>query len=66
MRNFDQWKAEVEVILRDFRRVDAPGNKDEFDALEYEIEFYKDRIEYEFTIDAAAGTVLEYESEYDD
>ena len=34
--------------------------------LEYEIEFYKDRIEYEFTIDAAAGTVLEYESEYDD
>ena len=34
--------------------------------LEYEIEFYKERIEYEFTIDAAAGTVLEYESEYDD
>ena len=34
--------------------------------MEYEIEFYKDRVEYEATIDAAAGTVLEYESEYDD
>ena len=33
---------------------------------EYEIEFYKDRVEYEYTIDASNGAVLEYESEYDD
>lgn len=33
---------------------------------EYEIEFYKDRVEYKYTIDASTGAVLEYESEYDD
>lgn len=33
--------------------------------LEYEIEFFKDRVEYEYTIDAASGTILEYDSEYD-
>lgn len=32
---------------------------------EYEIEFYHDRIEYEYTIDAATGAILEYKSEYD-
>lgn len=32
---------------------------------EYEIEFYNDRIEYEYTIDAATGAILEYKSEYD-
>ena len=32
---------------------------------EYEIEFYKDRVEYEYTIDASTGAVLEYDSEYD-
>lgn len=33
---------------------------------EYEIEFYKDRVEYKYTIDASTGAVLEHESEYDD
>lgn len=33
---------------------------------EYEIEFYKDGIEYEYTIDAVSGTVLEYYVERDD
>lgn len=32
--------------------------------LEYEIEFYQDRVEYDYTIDAATGTILEYDSEY--
>lgn len=40
--------------------------EEEHGRMEYEIEFYKDRIEYEFTIDASDGTILEYESEYDD
>lgn len=34
--------------------------------MEYEIEFYKDRIEYEYKIDASTGSILEYESDYDD
>lgn len=33
---------------------------------EYEIEFYQNRIEYEYTIDAITGDILEFESEYDD
>lgn len=33
---------------------------------EYEIEFYKNGIEYEYTIDAASGEILEFESEHDD
>lgn len=32
----------------------------------YEIEFYKNGIEYEYTIDAVSGIVLEYEAEQDD
>ena len=32
----------------------------------YEVEFYKDRMEYEYSIDAYTGSILEYESEYDD
>ncbi len=32
----------------------------------YEIEFYKDRIEYEYTIHARKGTILEFDAEYDD
>ncbi|MDE6314718.1 MAG: PepSY domain-containing protein [Lachnospiraceae bacterium] len=33
---------------------------------EYEIEFYLNGIEYEYTIDATDGTIIEYEAEYDD
>ena len=33
---------------------------------EYEIEFFKDGIEYDYTIDAVSGTVLEYDAERDD
>lgn len=33
---------------------------------EYEIEFYKDGIEYDYTIDAVNGNVLEYDAERDD
>ena len=32
----------------------------------YEIEFYKDRMEYEYTIHAATGRILEFDAEYDD
>lgn len=32
----------------------------------YEVEFYKGRMEYECTIDANTGTVLEYDSDWDD
>lgn len=32
----------------------------------YEVEFYRDGREYEYTIDASEGTILEYESEQDD
>ena len=34
--------------------------------LEYEIEFFRDGIEYEYTIDAASGAILECESERQD
>ena len=40
--------------------------EEEDGGMEYEIEFYKDRVEYEVTIDAVSGTVLEYKSENDD
>lgn len=33
---------------------------------EYEIEFYNDGIEYEYTIDAVSGKILEYDFERDD
>lgn len=32
----------------------------------YEIEFYKDGVEYEYTINAADATVMEYDSDWDD
>lgn len=32
----------------------------------YEIEFYKDRMEYEYTIHATTGRILEFDAEYDD
>lgn len=32
----------------------------------YEIEFYKDRMEYEYKIQASSGSILEYDSDYDD
>lgn len=41
--------------------------KDEDDGrIEYEIDFKADGMEYEYTIDAASGTVLEHEKERDD
>ncbi len=33
---------------------------------EYEIKFYRGRMEYEYTIDAFTGDILEHECEYDD
>ena len=33
---------------------------------EYEIEFVSGRTEYEYTIDAVSGTILEHDSDYDD
>ena len=32
----------------------------------YEIEFFKDRMEYEYEINAATGDIIEFNSEYDD
>ena len=32
----------------------------------YEIEFFKNNVEYEYDIDAATGTVLDYDTDYDD
>lgn len=32
----------------------------------YEIEFYKDSMEYEYEIDAKTGDIIEYNSEWDD
>ena len=32
----------------------------------YEIEFYKDGMEYEYEIDAKTGDIIEYNSEWDD
>jgi len=32
----------------------------------YDIEFYKDGIEYEYEIDASSGKILEYDAEHDD
>lgn len=32
----------------------------------YEVEFYKDGMEYEYTIDAATGEILDFELEEDD
>ncbi len=32
----------------------------------YEVEFYKDGKEYEYTIEASEGTILEYDSEWND
>ena len=34
--------------------------------LEYEIEFFRDGTEYDYTIDAASGSILEWESERQD
>ncbi len=32
----------------------------------YEVEFYKNNMEYEYTINATTGAIIEYESDYDD
>ena len=34
--------------------------------LEYEVEFKAGGMEYEYTIDGATGSILEYEQEWDD
>lgn len=34
--------------------------------LVYEIEFYKDGMEYEYEIDAETGEIIKYESGWDD
>lgn len=34
--------------------------------VEYEIEFYRGRMEYEYTIHAESGEILEFDSEYED
>ena len=31
----------------------------------YEVEFYKDRMEYEYKIDAATGEIIEYDMDRD-
>lgn len=36
------------------------------DIMVYEIEFIKDNIEYEYTIHAVSGKILEFDYEYDD
>ena len=33
--------------------------------VEYEIEFYSGRIEYDYTIDAVSGNIIEYDVDYD-
>ncbi len=35
------------------------------DSMEYEIEFYFGRTEYEYTIDAVSGNIIEYDVDYD-
>lgn len=32
----------------------------------YEIEFYKDAVEYDYTVNAATGAVMEFDSDYND
>ena len=36
------------------------------DRAEYEIEFHQGRTEYEYTIDATTGQILDYDMDYDD
>ena len=38
----------------------------EHGSIVYEVEFYKDGMEYEYKIDAATGDILEFEAEMDD
>lgn len=46
---------------------DLKVERDEDDGrLEYEIEFYASGFEYEYTIDAATGSILEHEKDWDD
>ena len=33
--------------------------------VEYEIEFYSGRTEYDYTIDAVSGNIIEYDVDYD-
>lgn len=39
---------------------------DDYGRYEYEIDFYHGGLEYEITVDANSGKVLEYSAEYDD
>ena len=65
----DQAKA-IAVSNSGFKAEDVIFTKTKLErdkgSVRYEVEFYKDRMEYEYSIDAYTGSILEYESEYDD
>ena len=65
----DQAKA-IAVSNSGFKAEDVIFTKTKLErdkgSVRYEVEFYKDRMEYEYSIDAYTGSILEYESVYDD
>ena len=65
----DQAKA-IAVSNSGFKAEDVIFTKTKLErdkgSVRYEVEFYKDRMEYEYSIDAYTGSIVEYESEYDD
>lgn len=52
------------------KKSDVTGLRTELDyddgAYQYEVEFYHDRTEYSYDINAVSGQIISYESEYDD